>query len=63
MALRKLIVVKGWTLSSKGVDNFIKSRKILFVPIRFEWDPHTEIVGNTGIMAYLNCKYLVCRTF
>ncbi|CAI2183379.1 11468_t:CDS:2 [Funneliformis geosporum] len=46
LALRKLIVGRGWSLSSKGVEKFINSRKKLSLPIRFEWNPHTEIIGD-----------------
>ncbi|CAG8648901.1 3720_t:CDS:2 [Funneliformis mosseae] len=46
LALRKLIVGRGWSLSSKGVERFISSRKKLSLPIRFEWNPNTEIIGD-----------------
>ncbi|CAB5150697.1 uncharacterized protein OCT59_009211 [Rhizophagus irregularis] len=55
VALRKLIVGKGWTVSCKGVENFIKCRKNLFVPIRFEWDPHTVIIGNINELTKRYC--------
>ncbi|RIA85122.1 hypothetical protein C1645_782629 [Glomus cerebriforme] len=55
VALRKLIVGKGWTLSCKGVDNFIKCRKNLSLPIRFEWDLHTEIIGDINELTKRYC--------
>ncbi|GBB84227.1 hypothetical protein RclHR1_10850006 [Rhizophagus clarus] len=53
--LRKLTVGKGWTISCKGVENFIKCRKNLSVPIRFEWDSHTVIIGNINELTTKYC--------